>query len=152
MYTLIFVFWLILNGKVTLEIGLFGLGLTLASGIFLYFLMGYTLKKELRTLKRIALMVPFILVLLLEVLKANIAVMRLIPKGEKKLSPTLVTFHTDLKSQFCRFLLANSITLTPGTITVSAEGDRFSVHCLSESLLDVSENSRILKILRKMEA
>ena len=152
MYLLIFAFWLILNGKITLEILLFGLGLTVLSAAALRFLIGYGLKSEIKTLKRAFWMIPFILILLGEVLKANFAVMRLIPGGEKKVHPSLVTFHTDLKSEFCRFLLANSITLTPGTITVEAEDDKYTVHCLEESLLDVSDNSRILKILRKMEA
>jgi len=49
-------------------------------------------------------------------------------------------------------LLANSITLTPGTITVTLEEDVYRIHCLDESFVDGLGGGRILKILEKMEA
>jgi multicomponent Na+:H+ antiporter subunit E len=49
-------------------------------------------------------------------------------------------------------LLANSITLTPGTITVSVHGDEFCVHALDSSLAEGIEEGGFVHILRKMEA
>ena len=49
-------------------------------------------------------------------------------------------------------LLANSITLTPGTITVSVEGDRFCVHYLDKELADGVEDSVFVELLKEMEA
>ena len=65
---------------------------------------------------------------------------------------TLVTFRTDLKTEFGRFLLANSITLTPGTITVQVKGDRLTVHCLDKSMLDTSDDGVFQRWIRKLEA
>ena len=48
-------------------------------------------------------------------------------------------------------LLANSITLTPGTITVSVEGNRFCVHCLDWELADGVEDSVFVELLKEME-
>ena len=48
-------------------------------------------------------------------------------------------------------LLANSITLTPGTITVSVEDDRFCVHCLDKELAEGMEDSVFVKLLEEME-
>ena len=54
------------------------------------------------------------------------------PRGVTMLTPRMVRFRTRLKSDFARFALANSITLTPGTVTVRVEGDEFLVHALNE--------------------
>lgn len=149
---LLYIFWIILNGRITVEILLTGLAVAGIVFLLAKLLFRYSFKKEIRVLKKSPYFVAFAAVLFVEVLKANLAVMRLIPRGEKHLSPVLVTFRTDLKSDFCRYLFANSITLTPGTITVEANGDVFTVHCLSRSLLDTGDSNRMLKLLKKMEA
>ena len=152
MYFLIFLFWMVLNGRITAETVLLGLGLTALSGLFLRILLGYTIRKDLRVLRKSPYFAAFLFVLLFEIMKANLAVIRLISRREKTLQPVLVTFDSDLRTDFCRYLLANSITLTPGTITVEADEDIFTVHCLSERLLDCSDSNVLLKLLRKMEA
>ena len=60
-------------------------------------------------------------------------------------------FDTDFKTGLARVLLANSITLTPGTITVSVEDDRFCVHCLDKELAEGMETSIFVKLLKEME-
>ncbi len=50
--------------------------------------------------------------------------------------PALVRFKTDLKTKQARVVLANSITLTPGTITVTLEEDEYVVHCLDKELAE----------------
>ncbi len=152
MYFLIFLFWMVLNGRITAETVLLGLGLTALLGLFLRILLGYTIRKDLRVLQKSPYFAAFLFVLLFEIMKANLAVIRLISRKEKTLQPVLVTFDSDLRTDFCRYLFANSITLTPGTITVEADEDVFTVHCLSERLLDCSDSNVLLKLLRKMEA
>ena len=71
---------------------------------------------------------------------------------EKLLSPRMVTFETQLKKKLSRFVLANSITLTPGTVTVRVEGSRFLVHALNETAardLPGSMEQRIANIFEK---
>ena len=63
-----------------------------------------------------------------------------------------MTFRTDLKTDYGKFLLANSITLTPGTITVQVEGDRLTVHCLDKSMLDTSPDGTFQRWIRRLEA
>ena len=57
-----------------------------------------------------------------------------------------------LKEEGYEVILANSITLTPGTITVSLEDNRFCVHCLDRELAEGMENSVFVELLKKMEA
>ena len=49
-------------------------------------------------------------------------------------------------------ILANSITLTPGTITVSLEGNDFYVHCLDKEFAEGIDSSAFVELLQKMEA
>lgn len=80
--------------------------------------------------------VGYILWLLVQVLKANLQVLRLSFAADLStaLSPVIVEFRTNLACDFSRFLLAHSITLTPGTVTVRVDGDRFIVHALTEEM------------------
>jgi multicomponent Na+:H+ antiporter subunit E len=48
------------------------------------------------------------------------------------ISPVVIEFESRLKGDLAKVVLANSITLTPGTLTVDIRGDTFFVHCLAE--------------------
>ena len=97
--------------------------------------------------------------LLVEVMKANVQVLKLSFSSplEEKLSPVVVEFRTTLADDFARFLLAHSITLTPGTVTVRVDGDRFIVHALTEEMgagVPGDMETRLLKLFggqREME-
>lgn len=152
MYILLYLFWIILNGRVTAEILSIGLVLTVGIGLLMKVLFGYTIKKDIRFLKKAPLFLIYIFVLILEILKASLSTMKCILGRRENLKPVLVNFTPGLKTEFGRFVLANSITLTPGTITIDVTGDEFTVHCLSEGMLDISENSVFLKWIRRLEA
>ena len=47
------------------------------------------------------------------------------------MAPQIVCFKTVLRTDFARFVLANSITLTPGTVTVRIQDDTFYVHAIT---------------------
>ena len=63
-----------------------------------------------------------------------------------------MTFETDLKGEAAKVVLANSITLTPGTITVTLDEDTYLVHCLDKELGEGIEASSFVERLRKMES
>ena len=72
--------------------------------------------------------------LLWQIALANLHViyLSLTPKPIKEtLSPHIFNFKTTLKSDFARFVLANSITLTPGTVTIRVHDDVFYVHAIT---------------------
>ncbi|MHA7871360.1 MAG: Na+/H+ antiporter subunit E [Hyphococcus sp.] len=73
-----------------------------------------------------------------EIGKANIAVIRQALAVEPKLSPTVVTVPNPPRSGVGKATLANSITLTPGTVTVVLRDDELVVHGLTEELADVA--------------
>ncbi len=69
--------------------------------------------------------------LLYQVVLANFHVVSLI-LWPSQLRPQIVRFRTRLRSDLARTTLGNSITLTPGTVTMDIEGDEFVVHAVSD--------------------
>lgn len=63
-----------------------------------------------------------------DLLKSNLDVTRRVLNPSLPLNPGFVEVKTTLKSKFARMLLANSITLTPGTLTVEMKEDSLFIH------------------------
>ncbi|MCI9178937.1 MAG: Na+/H+ antiporter subunit E [Lachnospiraceae bacterium] len=152
MFFLFFFVWIILNGRITVEIVIFGLILSAVLFYFICRFMDYSMKKELMLFHLIPLFFQYFYVLIQEIVKANLCVLKIIISPEIQPEPALVYFGTDLQSELSKVILANSITLTPGTITVSLEDNRFCVHCLDRELAEGMENSVFVELLKKMEA
>ncbi len=69
--------------------------------------------------------------LMWEIVKSNIDVTKIILSPKMKLRRNLIEVSADQKSQIGKVILANSITLTPGTVSVHLKDDRILVHALS---------------------
>lgn len=151
MYLLFFLVWIIFNGAVTLEITIFGLVIAAVMYAFVCKFMNYSFQKDIAYFRRFFWILRYICVLVWEIIKANFAVIKLITSSRYDLEPVLVRFKTDLKSKPARVLLANSITLTPGTITVSLEEDEYVVHCLDKELAKGMNHSIFVELLEKIE-
>ena len=151
MLLLFFVAWIIFNGRVTLEIALFGIAVSGAMFAFICKFMDYSLKKERNFYKKLPLFCKYAGLLVKEIIKANLTVCRMILTRREVMEPVLVKVHTDLKTETARVILANSITLTPGTITVSLTEQELLVHCLDKSLAEGMENSEFVKLLEALE-
>ena len=102
-------------------------------------------------MKKIPKMLRYVGVLVLEIVKANFAVIHMILSEKEELEPTLVSFHSHMKTPTGRALLANAITLTPGTITVNLEDSDYVVHCLDESLAVGMDDSVFVELLSELE-
>ena len=151
MYILFFLLWVMFNGQLTLEIAVFGLVIAAAMYFFVCKFMDYRIKKDIVILKETGYILQYIGLLLWEIVKANMATIRFIMSIKHKNEPVLVSFKTTLKTQTAKTILANSITLTPGTITVSLEEDEYVVHCLDKSFSEGLSDSSFVKLLTKME-
>ncbi len=146
-----FLLWLIFNGAITTEILIFGVVIAFLMFAFVCKFMDYSIRKEKLLYLRSVYFIWYLTVLIVEIIKANMAVCQLILSGKEAVEPSIVTFDTTLESSFARVILANSITLTPGTITVSLKGNQLIVHCLDKSLSEGMDTSVFVKMLEKME-
>lgn len=151
MYVLFLLLWIIFNGNFTLEI--FVIGLIVAAAVFAFCcaFMEHSLKKEIAIYKNVLRGFAYAATLVVEIVKANNYVMKMILTQREEIDPALVTFSTNLKTSIGRALLANAITLTPGTITVMLEDNSYLVHCLDESLAEGMDDSIFVKELEGME-
>lgn len=76
--------------------------------------------------------------LIKEIIVANITVVKHVWLGNDTISPTMTTITASQKTDVGKVIYANSITLTPGTVTVHLDGDQIMVHALlSESIADL---------------
>lgn len=151
MYLIYVLLWIIFNGGFTLEICLLGLLIAAVLLAFSCKFMGYSLEKEQKLYRNIFLFLRYCRLLVQEIIKANMNAMHMILTQEEEIEPILVSFHSDLKTQIGKALLANAITLTPGTITVTLEGAEYTVHCLDESMAEGINESEFIQYIREFE-
>ena len=74
--------------------------------------------------------------LFVEIVKANLAVVRAVLSPNMEVSPTLTRIPTPQKTDIGRVMFANSITLTPGTVSVDVQDDHILVHALLSEMSD----------------
>ncbi len=84
-----------------------------------------------RQLVRLILYTPY---LIKEIIKANVDVAERVLRPELPISPVVIRFRFPLKTPISRTTMANSITLTPGTLTIDIDDQGvFYIHCLAQS-------------------
>lgn len=153
MFIALFLLWIIFNGNFTLEIAAFGIVISGAVYFFMCKFMDFNFKKDMLYVKRFILFARYVLVLIVEIIKANIVMASFIlKKKEKDLHPVIFNYKTNLQTKMGRMLLANSITLTPGTITVSMIDNNLIINAIDESLsFSDDEFIGFEKLIRDME-
>lgn len=91
--------------------------------------------------------------LIWQIVVASLQVAAVVLNPKMPIDPSLLKFKTKLPSESAKVILGNSITLTPGTITVQIEGDEFLVHALmdasSTGILDGSLPGEVAKLYEK---
>ena len=148
-----FMLWLIFNGRITFEIIIAGALISFMLDVFIrkVLSLNLTAKNFFMAVKILPHILLYVIVLLVEIIKANFAITKLVLSPNLEVEPCLVKFHTPLKTNAARVALANSITLTPGTITVSLEGNNLLVHALNREIADGLEGSIFERLLAVME-
>ena len=136
-FLLLLVTWAVFSGK----FDAFHLGLGALSSLIVTWLSQDLLFKDREKglagrLGEAVRFIGYVLWLLWQIVLANVHVFKLAmtKEGEKEMSPRVVKFKTKLKSDFAKFVYANSITLTPGTITIQINGNEYLVHAISEAV------------------
>jgi multicomponent Na+:H+ antiporter subunit E len=137
-FIFLFAVWVLLTGigdPVELLVGaVLALGLAAASGKARRAMGDFRL-----TPKSIAYAVVYPFVFLRELVSANLDVAARVVNPRLPVNPAIVRVRTNLKSPLGRTILANSITLTPGTITVETRDEVFYVHWIDRRGRDTTE-------------
>ena len=128
---LLFILWVLLSGHFTPL--LLGLGVaSVALTVFLATRMN-VIDHESYPVHISSKKPAFIFYLLREIIAANIDVIkRIVFQGGKNISPQLIEIPVPQQTDLGKVIYANSITLTPGTVSISLEKDKVLVHTLSK--------------------
>lgn len=135
LFALLMAVWLLNSGHYTVLITSFGIGSCLLV-VWLSRRMGIVDEESMpiHLLGRLPMYLPWIAK---EVVKSNLDVARRIfSLGGPNVSPRLFDAPTTQHSDLGRVLYANSITLTPGTVSIRVHGTKITVHAIAEEVAD----------------
>lgn len=121
-----FIIWIMMAGIETEELILGGI-----ISIFLSYILTNYLNIEFNILsvpKIISFIIIYIPILFIELIKANIDVAKRVLNPKLPINPAIVKVPTEIKNDYGKLILANSITLTPGTISIDADDEFVYVH------------------------
>lgn len=74
--------------------------------------------------------------LIVEIIKSNIDVAKVILRAKMPIHPSVIEIKATQETELGQVILANSITLTPGTVTIAIDRDIMSVHALTREAAD----------------
>lgn len=93
--------------------------------------------------------------LVYQIIMAGFHVVKIILQPSMPIDTCIIKFRVDLPSSHAKMILGNSITLTPGTLTIDIEDDLFTVHALDEasygSLVNDEMPKQVLQLFQKDE-
>jgi len=96
------------------------------------------------SIKRILFFLVYIIALFWEIIKANFDVAYRVIHPKMPIKPGIVIIKTRLKSDIAKMILANSITLTPGTFTLDIIGDELLIHWINVKAEDIDSTTKII--------
>ena len=149
LFATLLLFWLLLNGSLATDVLV--TGIVVSALISLLFYPGLSFFTELR-LTPVSLIagVRYYVFFFKSLLLANLRMARIVISPSLPINPAIVKVRTRLQSRMGRLMLANSITLTPGTLTVDIQDEWVYVHCVSQQNLDTETATR--EIIEEFES
>ncbi|MEB4591724.1 Na+/H+ antiporter subunit E [Candidatus Thiothrix sp. Deng01] len=138
MFATLMLFWLMLNGKLDTDVLIVGAAISLI--IALSYRNGLSFFTEFRfTPAAIVAGFCYYGYFFKELFKSNFKLAAIVLTPSLPLNPAIVKVRTKLKTRMGRLMLANSITLTPGTLSVELEGEWLYVHWVRMEADDIEE-------------
>ncbi|MFP4023151.1 MAG: Na+/H+ antiporter subunit E [Thiohalospira sp.] len=148
LFLILMVVWVLINNTFRGEIIL--IGLILSTIITLLFGANLIIFDGLKfTPVSLGYTLIYLFVFLIELIKSNLDVARRVLTPSLPINPGIVKTKTILKSKMGRMILANSITLTPGTLSVDIKDDTLYIHWIDVCCEDIDKATEA--IVQKFE-
>lgn len=141
LFFLLLIIWVLLTNTFKLQEFSVGILISLSLSIFLsknYIKLGL----PPFSIKRIIYFILYLFVLFKEITKANFDVAYRVIHPKMPIKPGVVVIKTALKQDIAKLMLANSITLTPGTFTLDIKGDKLLIHWIFVRSEDIEESTK----------
>jgi multicomponent Na+:H+ antiporter subunit E len=113
--------------------------------------MKYKITDDYKLIRKGFLALQYAFIFLWEAFKSVIAVLAIAFHPKVTMEPRILYFRTDLKTNQALVVLANSVTLMPGSVVIALENGVYCIHCLDTKLVENIENSAPVRQLRKLE-
>ena len=139
LFVSLFMIWLMLNSSLAWQVWALGGVLAMLGAITLNGIATAYADISI-TPRTVAYYFAYLGLFLVELVKSNLYVARLVLSPDPDLKPAIIQVKTGLKSAIGRLALANSITLTPGTLVVEIRDDSLFIHCINVSKAYPAEN------------
>jgi multicomponent Na+:H+ antiporter subunit E len=148
LFLILMVVWILVNNSFSGQIII--IGLILSAVITLLFGTNLRIFDELKfTPTALGYTLIYLFVFLIELIKSNLDVARRVLTPSLPINPGIVKTKTSLKSKMGRMILANSITLTPGTLSVDIDNDTLYIHWIDVCCEDIDKATNA--IVKKFE-
>ncbi len=152
MFVIMLSFWLLISASVDWQHIITGVILSI---ILVFFWNLMAIREDGQhtgfSLRQVGYVIHYCLYLLFDIIKANIKVAYIVLHPKLPISPGLVIMKNELKKDLPRVFFANSITLTPGTITVDLEGDLIIVHAFTRRTAVEVQEWFLYRLMQKIE-
>jgi len=147
------IFWVVLTGKFTLEYLLVGF---ILSFLITFFWAGFLLpptpgKNIMIHPSLLYILIKYLADFLIDLIRANIQVALIVLNPRLPINPGFIEYDLKLEENIPRVLLANSITLTPGTLTIYLARKHIVVHALTKEAAIEVVDWKVEDYLKKLE-
>lgn len=143
LFLILFIIWLLLTSSFHWQELSVGIVISLVLSLILH-KNYYKLGLPPLGIKRIAFAIAYVVVLFREIIIANIDVAYRVVHPKMPIKPGIVVIKTSLKQDIAKMILANSITLTPGTFTLDILEDKLLIHWINVRSEDTEEATKII--------
>jgi multicomponent Na+:H+ antiporter subunit E len=127
----LFLFWLLITWRLHWQHLLVGVVCSLGIALFNRDLLIVKAERPLVLRVTLTRWLVYLYHLIVSIFKSNWDVAKIVLRRDMAISPCFVRFSTKVRKPLNRVILGNSITLTPGTLTVELEEDYYIVHCIT---------------------
>ena len=146
---LIYILWFLLSGHTSILLLCLGLASTLLTVLLASRMR--VIDKESYPLEKLPGLFKYYFFLGKEIVVANIDVIKRILKPGKSISPTVIKLVAKQPTDLGKVIYANSITLTPGTVTMDVKGEQLKVHALAKQSADDLVTGRMANSIPESE-
>jgi multicomponent Na+:H+ antiporter subunit E len=140
----LFAFWQVLTGSFAISDIIVGLVVSVVLALWAAAFLWDTEEAPILTPGQAVRFVLYVPYLVVEIVRASVYVAEKVLDPRLPIRPAIISHRSPLKRPVSRVVFANSVTLTPGTLTVDVEDHVFKIHCLGDEFAD-GVASRVLE-------
>ena len=141
MFLTLMIFWVLLNNSVETEVLIIGAGASLLISLIFCAKCGVFTDVSFSP-KAIVASIMFAFVFIGALIRANLSITKRVLSPSLPINPGIVKVKTKLKSKIGRMVLANAITLTPGTFTIELDGENLFIHWVDVKSGETEESTK----------